>query len=227
MAPLRTHRLQTTRTSRLVEVGTLGPDTRLILLACHGYGMDVERFAARFADVLDEVCVLCPEGLSRFYWGGFDGNPVASWMTRAEREHEIADLSAWLDRVWVFAKAAAPEAAFVGFGFSQGAATLMRWADQARPALAAVVLWSGTPPEDIAYEPRTYWDAVRRVAYWGDNDELVPYARAAARFAEVPIAFERRHFRGGHDLPRKPLLGLVTELLSPTQAPPGTGSATA
>ena len=207
-------RLQTPRTARLVRVGSLGPSTRLVLLACHGYGMDVERFAARFEGLPEEVCVLCPEGLSRFYWGGFDGRPVASWMTRAERTYEIADFVAWMDRVLVLAKAEAPQARVYGLGFSQGAATVMRWAQRRQPALAGVVLWSGTPPEDIAYEPQAYWAGLRRLVYWGDADELVPWERAVARFGEVPIAFEHYRFGGGHVLPRAAVSALASALLS-------------
>ena len=219
--------MTTSRTTRLVRVGALGSETRLVLVACHGYGMDVEGFASRFEGLAERVCVLCPEGLSRFYWGGFTGRPVASWMTSAEREHEIADFCAWVDQVYTLARREAPSAAVVGFGFSQGAATVMRWAHASRPALAGVVLWSGTPPEDIDYEPRAYFDRLTKITYWGDCDELVPYERAVSRFAEVPIAFEHRRFRGGHELSREALEALTTALLSGLTLPPGTGSATA
>ena len=174
--------------------------------------MDVERFAARFEGAPRGVAVLCPEGLSRFYWGGFDGRPVASWMTRVERDAEIADFCAWLDRILVLAKAAAPQARVYGFGFSQGAATVMRWAHRSRPSLAGVVLWSGTPPEDIDYEPRAYFTSMRRLAYWGDADELVNWQRAAGRFDEVPVAFEHRTFAGGHEVGREEVAALLAEL---------------
>ena len=206
-------RLRTQRTSRVAQTGALDAATRLIVIACHGYGMDVERFAGRFAQAPPGVCVLCPEGLSRFYWGGFDGRPVASWMTRAERLYEIEDFCAWLDQVYALARAGAPGARVYGFGFSQGAATVMRWADRSRPALAGAVLWSGTPPEDIDYAPRDYFEGLRRIAYWGDADELVPWARAAGRFAEVPIDFEHRGFSGGHEVARAPAAALLGELL--------------
>lgn len=212
MPSVEVHRIRTPRMARVVQVGTLDVDTAVVVLACHGYGMNVERFATKFEVSPEGVCVLCPEGLSRFYWGGLDGRPVASWMTRAERAHEIDDFCAWLDEVLVLAKARAPQARVWGLGFSQGAATVMRWADKSRPALEGVVLWSGTPPEDIDYEPRAYFEAQVRIVYWGDADELATWEEAASRFAEVPIGFELRRFSGGHRLVRGPLRDLLQGL---------------
>ena len=194
-------------------MGELGGGTRVVVIACHGYGMDVARFGERFAQAPPGVGVLCAEGLSRFYWGGFDGPPVASWMTRAERLQEIDDFCEWLDQVLALATAAAPTARLYGFGFSQGAATVLRWAHRSRPPLAGIILWSGTPPEDIDYLPSDYFSRLTRLAYWGDADELVPWTRAADRFREVPIAFEHRRFVGGHQLPRPPLFALLSELV--------------
>ena len=206
-------RIVTPRTGRLVRVGTLHGGTALVLIACHGYGMDVERFAARFEGLPAEVCVLCPEGLSRFYWGGFSGRPVASWMTRAERLSEIDDFCIWMDQVYALATETAPGARVAALGFSQGAATVMRWADRVRPDLVGVVLWAGTPPEDIAYSPRAYWDGLAKVVYWGDGDELVRWAAAEGRFEEVGLSFEVRKFAGAHEVVAGVVRVLVGEML--------------
>ena len=207
-------RLTTPRTVRLVRVGNLGDDTRLVVIACHGYGMDVEGFARSFGALPEGVVLLCPEGLSRFYWGGFSGKPVASWMTKLERDAEIGDFTTWLDRVYVLAKAEAPHARIFGFGFSQGAATIVRWVHASHPAIEGIVLWSGTPPEDIVYDPKAYFERLRRIAYWGTEDELVGFERAAPRFAEVGLKFEHRTFRGGHTIDAPSFITLLAELLA-------------
>lgn len=203
---MHVERLQTPRTARLVVVGELSERTRYLVLACHGYGMEVERFAAWFAGLPTEIAVLCPEGLSRFYWGGFDGRPVASWMTRAERLHEIEDFSCWLDRVLEYARERAPEAWLIPFGFSQGAATVMRWLNVRRSDYHRLVLWSGTPPEDIDYAPRAYYPSDKLSVFWGDADELVPWSRARVRFEEVGLPFRENRFRGGHRVERAAVL---------------------
>ncbi len=184
---MSTLRFTTPRTVRCVQVGSFSESTTHVWLACHGYGMDVERFARWFEGLPADHVVLCPEGLSRFYWGGFDGPPGASWMTRAERLHEIDDFCAWLDQVYSLALKRAPHAHLIPFGFSQGAATILRWLDRRRPPYHKLVLWSGTPPEDIDYAPRAYYRAGDLLAYWGDADELVPFERTKPRFAEVGL----------------------------------------
>ena len=69
MAPASAWRLRTPRTARLVAVGTLDRNTRVVYLACHGSGMDVDRFARRFAELHPRQAALCPEELSRFSTG--------------------------------------------------------------------------------------------------------------------------------------------------------------
>jgi hypothetical protein len=76
-------------------------------LVTHGYGQLAKTFIRRFEPIMDaQTLVVAPEGLSRFYWGGFDGPVVASWMTREDRLDEIADCAALPRRcgdypVWV------------------------------------------------------------------------------------------------------------------------------
>ncbi len=207
-----THRLSTPRTVRLIQTAALDAEKEVVWLACHGYGMSVLDFAEWFEVLPKGHTCLCPEGLSRFYWGKFDGPPVASWMTRAERLSEIADFCAWLDKVYAFAKTAAPDARMVIFGFSQGAATVMRWLNARRPAYDRLVLWSGTPPEDIDYDPQGYYVPHKLFSRWGDADELVPWQQARQRFVEVPVKFQHEAFAGKHRVPREALLALLAAL---------------
>ena len=212
-APLHVERLQTPRTARLVSLAGREPaDVRYVWLCCHGYGMAVEAFARWFEALPAHHQAYCPEGLSRFYWGGFDGKPVASWMTRAERLCEIDDFTGWMDRVYRRVRGLHPGARVVLLGFSQGAATVMRWTQRGRPPFAHLVLWSGTPPEDIEYAPRDYYAAEKLHARWGDADELVPWSRARERFAEVGLPFEHQSFAGGHRMTGGALLALAAEI---------------
>jgi len=210
---MQTHLLRTQRTARLLQHGTLSQKTKLVWIAAHGYGMDIQKFTRWFSDLSAPHAVLCPEGLSRFYWGGFTGTPVASWMTSSERLSEIADFCNWMDQVYAFAKTHAPNAEIVCFGFSQGAATIMRWLHARHHSYYRIVLWSGTPPEDISYEA-TAFPAARLLSYWGTSDELVALEKANARYEEVGLPFERRLFEGGHRIVSAPLLALGEELLA-------------
>lgn len=210
---MQTHLLRTPRTARLLQQGSLDSNTKLVWIAAHGYGMDIERFAQWFSPLPAIHTVLCPEGLSRFYWGGFSGKPAASWMTSTERISEIEDFCDWMDQVYAFAKTNAPNARVVCFGFSQGSATIMRWL-QARPKdYYRIVLWSGGPPEDISY-PSAEFPVGKLISYWGKSDELVPWGKAQPRFEEVGLPFEQRFFHGGHRIEATPLLALGEEFIA-------------
>ena len=210
--------LTTQRTARVeVRAHPAAANVQTLWIACHGYGMPVDRFADWFLPLLGENAegthaVFCPEGLSRFYWGAFDGPPVASWMTRAARLHEIEDFCAYLDEVYAKAKAVYPTASVVLFGFSQGAATIMRWTQRRRPAYDRIVLWSGTPPEDIDYAPLAYYPPHKLHSRWGNEDELVAWSRAQIRFEEVGLPFRHRHFAGGHRITPDALCELARAL---------------
>ncbi len=210
---MQTHRLKTSRTARLLQHGDLNVDTKLVWIAAHGYGMDIERFCKWFSDLDVPNAVLCPEGLSRFYWGGFSGRPAASWMTSSERLEEIKDFCEWMDQVYAFAKTHAPHAKIVLLGFSQGAATIMRWISARPKPFWRIVLWSGTPPEDIIYDSQVLVEE-KLLSYWGKADELVSWQKASQRFDEVGLPFQRRFFEGGHRIESEPLSALAQELLA-------------
>ena len=94
------HTLSVTRTARYSTQGLISDQTRYCILACHGYGQLAEHFIKKF-DVIaaDDLFVIAPEGLSRFYWGGLTGDVVASWMTKGGRLDEIKDYCNFLDQL--------------------------------------------------------------------------------------------------------------------------------
>lgn len=149
--------LRVSRTARLFFLGEPGQGTRELWVACHGYG----QLAGAFATVLEPLrspsrVVVAPEALSRFYLDdpikrhGPDSPIGASWMTREDREREITDYVDYLDAVVDSVLAEAPrDVRITGLGFSQGAATICRWAALGRKRLARVVVWGGTLPNDL------------------------------------------------------------------------------
>lgn len=177
--------LKVPRTARYWTAGDLTAASE-VWFVLHGYRQLAGRFIRRFErlDGLDEGsrAVVAPEALSRFYIGPQVGphgaeSPVgASWMTRADREHEIADYVEYLDRlassiVGVTGSGAGdpapigasggapggagggaggrPGARIVVLGFSQGAETASRWVAHGRVAPAELVLWGGGLAVDL------------------------------------------------------------------------------
>jgi predicted esterase len=108
-----------------------------VWIACHGYG----QLAAPFAQALEPLddptrVILVPEALNRFYPGealrlhGPDSPVGATWMTREDRESEITDYVEYLDLVasTIRREMHHADVKVVALGFSQGVATVCRWA---------------------------------------------------------------------------------------------------
>lgn len=186
-------------------------------IACHGYGQLAASFLAQLS-VLDDGTrlVAAPEGLSRFYLPGEGATPgatrvhgpavAASWMTREDREHEIADQMSYLDLLRdVLRDRVAAGAPVSVLGFSQGAATASRWAIRARSRVRRLIIWGALLPPELASD-----DAVREklagtsvAMVRGDRDALVPAAAVEEQVAwleSLGLHTTLHTFPGGHRL---------------------------
>lgn len=202
----REHHLETRRTGRFF---TLGGDADILdcWFVCHGYGQLAGDFLAAFEPIASpNRLIVAPEALSRFYLGRVEGSHAsarigASWMTRADREAEIADQIAWLDRVRE--SVAPPSHARVRvLGFSQGAATVVRWLAGGATRCDDLILWAGDVPGELAaVHDRLPGATVHLVR--GDRDPLIPAAHfesAASRVRALWPAAQVHAFPGDHRL---------------------------
>ena len=203
------------RTAHYYTLGRPGPHINYCWIACHGYGQLASRFIRKFDVVAArDTLILAPEGLSRFYWNGFTGDVVASWMTRADRLDEIEDYSNYLQTLYEqFIPRLAPDARVVLFGFSQGVATQVRWMMRRFPAFDHLVAWAGTVPEDLDYQPHLDYFQQRRLHFvYGTEDQfLTPERRRwhAAMLREKELPFAMRTFAGRHVVDRAALRELA------------------
>jgi predicted esterase len=213
---MRTETLEVRRTARIAMLGPAGPalhEVRELWYVLHGYGMRAVPFLEHCRAVDDgSRLIVAPEALSRFYEGDLNAlshrtAPVgASWMTRDEREYEIADYVHYLDAMHATIMARLGEAspAITVLGFSQGGATGARWVAGGRVPAERLVLWgSGLAPElDIA----TRGTPLRRaemVFVVGKTDiyitpKIVQKELDRLRAADLP--FRLVSFDGGHRL---------------------------
>jgi predicted esterase len=219
--PVRAHHVEVPRTARYYTAGDPA-GARRVWLAVHGYGQLAGYFARHFAPHAGPGSgrlVVAPEALSRFYVSREDpatGAPArvgATWMTREDRDAEIADYVRYLDRALDAATAGAgPDAGALPLGvlgFSQGAATACRWVayrhQHGLPAPRALVLWGGALPHDFDLAGAD-GDALRRlrlVLAAGDADEFATPALVAeqeARLGGAGVAYEVVRYAGGHRL---------------------------
>ena len=164
-----------------------------------------------------DTFVLAPEGLSRFYWGGFTGDIAASWMTSADRLDEIADYAAYLQTLYEhFVPRLADDVKIILFGFSQGVATQFRWLMRRFPAFDHLVAWAGTVPADLDYQPHLeYFQSRRLHFFYGTEDQFLTPDRLKWHEELVgrqQLRFNYRTFPGKHIVDRPTLKLLADEI---------------
>ena len=222
---MESHSLTVPRTSRYVVLRPTVSRVEEVWLVCHGYGQLASRFIRAFEAIDDgKRLIVAPEALSRFYVSGHGGphgeddKVGASWMTREDRDAEIVDYVTYLDLVVarVFENVARASVRIVAFGFSQGAATICRWASVTRTPPDHLILWGGCVPVELMRGEGG--DGLRRAALTivsGDRDPVVPAAVASEHADELQAAGVCPRFvsfSGGHEIDRKALAELAGEL---------------
>ena len=144
--------------TRTIPTGThgrylvdIGEHSRATLVGFHGY----QENAAIMFDVLKKIAgpraigVVSIQGLHRFYTKSND--VIASWMTKEDREHAIADNVAYVAKVL---SAVADESGItrplIYVGFSQGVAMAYRAAAFAQRPCDGVIALAADVPPDVA-----------------------------------------------------------------------------
>jgi predicted esterase len=202
------HHIGVTRTARYFTLGESSVAVE-VWFACHGYAQLAGRFLEKLR-ALEEGrrYLVAPEGLSRFYLteSPAERRVGATWMTRDDRLHEIDDYVRYLDVLYreVLGRVAGPAVRVTALGFSQGAATVSRWAALGQSRIDHVILWGGELPPDLDLAAaRDRLRDVRFTLVYGQGDEYITRKVAdgmAARLREHDIAHEVHAFDGGHEL---------------------------
>jgi predicted esterase len=209
------HHLRVQRTVRYYTLGGSNGAPKAIWFVIHGYGQLAGEFIRYFADIAaDDVLVVAPEAMNRYYLVTPDKIPArdrpvgATWMTREDRESEIADYVEYLDTLFdeVAGDAIKFGARVNVIGFSQGTATASRWATHGRATLHRLILWSGLIPPDT--DLTHGHSALRHTALTlvlGTSDHYVDekmFAAERARLDAARITYDVIRFEGGHVIDR-------------------------
>ena len=213
----QSHSISTQKTARVFTYGTLSEKTKLVWIVAHGYGFLAEFFIKKFEELNpEENFVIVPEALNRFYLKDMSGRVGASWMTSEDRENEIKDYILYLDNVYE-TLISQTSAKIVGLGFSQGAATIARWAMHTHKQLNCIVFWGGSIPNDCLND-------ISKLNSWhpyllvGDSDEFITSERkeeVMKTLDNTGLTFSHIFYKGGHAILTEPLLQLCSELTEP------------
>lgn len=218
--------LPVTRTARVAVAGQPSPGVRELWIVIHGYGQLAPLFIRHFEPFADGTrWILAPEALSRFYHEMPNAEVHAnvppeqrrvgaSWLTREERDQEIADSVGYLDAVFRMARIhLAPGARLVVLGFSQGVSTACRWLahSELSPEAEHLICWSGSIPLEL--NPASHNIAANRATLVvGDRDPWVkPEVLSLQQSRLAALAVEPRlvTFSGGHHMDAGTLAGVL------------------
>lgn len=193
-------------------LNSLLPTTKKVWIVFHGQGQLTEFFLKKF-EVLDpkEHFIIAPQGLSKYYLNGFTGRVGASWMTKEDRLTEIENQTRYIDAV-VQAELVDHSAEIVLLGFSQGTATMMRYAKHTRITFSKMIVWAGTIPPELTPEMVAHWSDYEAYFVCGDKDQFDYNGQFDQEYQKLETLIERPVnklvFQGKHEVLSEVLLEL-------------------
>jgi predicted esterase len=207
--------------ARYYKLGPIDSNTKQVWFVLHGYGQLAKFFIDKFQALPNHnICVIAPEGLSRFYTEDIPkriqtgNNRVgATWMTRENRLMDIDNYINYLDTIFKSEIGDLP-VPITMLGFSQGAATVTRWVLNKSVNFSKLILWAGIFPEDMDFEKSKEVLADKQVQFvYGTKDPFLTERRLTemedlaqkAGVRATPIAFD-----GAHEMHEPTLLSLLS-----------------
>jgi predicted esterase len=202
--------------ARFYQLGKIDSSTKQIWFVLHGYGQLARFFMKKFS-VLEQqqICVIAPEGLSRFYLESFapgtgraNDRVGATWMTKENRLTDIENYIEFLTSVYL-------ETAIVNkpvtiLGFSQGSATASRWALSGRVAFERLILWAGLFPPDINFDDgKEILKNKKVLSVYGNSDPFLNgdrFSEMRSLATKLSSHMQEVQFEGGHDIDEATLL---------------------
>jgi predicted esterase len=218
------HSIKVGRTARYYLLGEPTASVRDVWFVCHGYGQSASELISQFEPIADPSrLIVAPEALSRFYASsapGFhapDAQVVASWMTREDRDNEIADYVAYLDELYakVVETIDRGSVRVTVLGFSQGGATANRWLTRGKSKADRLIMWGSLLPSDADLnEAAQFFRDVELTIVYGTRDqfakrEMIDNYEKLLRQHGIPYTL--RTFVGGHRMDRDTLAVLASD----------------
>jgi predicted esterase len=216
------HHIKIARTARYQTIGEPGPEIRDVWFVCHGYGQLASDFIREFEPIASASrLIVAPEALSRYYLAtgsGFhaaDSRVGATWMTRDDRENEIADYVSYLDALYdeIMAALDGSKVSVTVLGFSQGGATANRWLTRGRVRANRLIMWGALLASDSDLnQAATFFRGVELTIVYGMRDQFAEQGMIEnyeKLLREKSVPFELVTFEGGHRMDRETLIKLA------------------
>ncbi|RAV99114.1 alpha/beta hydrolase [Pseudochryseolinea flava] len=198
--------------ARYATLGELSSQTKSIWFVIHGYGQLAQYFIRKFTSLESaQTFFVAPEGLSKFYLEDVQSRKQSgnnrvgsSWMTKENRQMDIANYITYLNAVYDDVTNPAPQVPITFLGFSQGAATVSRWATQSNRRFDRLILWAGVfPPDmDFAHGGDILKHKETHLVYGTQDPFLNDERFTEMRLISNKLGINPTHttFEGGHDI---------------------------
>lgn len=202
------HKFSVQKTAHFYTIGDINT-AETIWFVLHGYGMLAKYFIKKFEPIAnDKTLIVAPEGLSKFYTQGFYGRVGATWMTKEDREDEITDYINYLNLLYqyILSETNNKNLKINLLGFSQGGATVSRWAADRKVEFNNLILWASVFPDDMNFEAL---NTSNTFVLYGNNDEFATNENVDKQkqvLAKSGIDFKAIKFEGTHDIPKEVLI---------------------
>ena len=208
------------RTARYYVLGEESPDIDDVWFVCHGYGTLASDFIKEFEGIANTArLIVAPEGLNRYYistapeFHGPDSKVGSTWMTREDREVEIADYVRYLDDLYASIMDLIGVARVTVLGFSQGGATANRWITRGSSRADRLVMWGSTLPADADLnEAAEFFRLVDLTIVYGLRDQYASQGMIES-YLQTLVSHSIPHhvvtFDGGHRMDRDTLKRLA------------------
>ena len=176
-----------------------------LLYVLHGYGQLAKYFIRKFLPATEQgYTVVAPEGQHYFYLKGTSGRVGASWMTKENREQDIANYLTYLSTIHTGLTTKNEWDEIVVIGFSQGVATAFRWLMESDIKPNKFLICSGLVPPDIDLNiHKAIFESIKMTYFSGIND---PYGSEDAvqefynAIASSKLDMELVTFDGAHEV---------------------------
>lgn len=208
------HKISFEYEARYSIIGSPSEKIETLWFACHGHGQLAQYFIKKFKCLDDgKSLIVAPEGLSKYYLSGFSGRVGATWMTKEDRLRDIQNYLTYLTAVYTEVRKTLKTDLKVNLlGFSQGAATISRFATQTEIEFDKLILWAGIFPPDLPPLESVEKLASKKV-YWvyGTKD---PFLTSGVMEEQTEIASQLQvtpeviSFEGEHELNEKVLIDI-------------------
>lgn len=186
--------------------------TECVWVVFHGYGQLAEHFIKKFNGLAPEQnFIIAPQGLSKYYIEGVNGRVGASWMTKEDRLTEIDNQYSYIDAV--LRQFDFESKRLIYFGFSQGTATMGRYAAHAKIPFHKMIIWAGTFPPDTKPEDWNFLTGKEEILYYtskGDpyfKDEMIDHQNQVVNKA-LGVDPQLHWYDGGHRVLPEVVFGL-------------------